>query len=137
MAEVIDGLADELVGAGIGTGRFSTSGTSVQVNVRRDEGHDVIHLVLRQTGGLSFPHKAKEQQAIQVLIDGPTMSGTRAKAREVYEFWEETVDALISGGHKILWIRAVAPPQSVPMGPDQSQERFQFSVNFDALVVKE
>lgn len=137
MAELIDGLAQELVGSGICTGLFSTSGTSAQVNFRREMGADVIHVVLQQTGGESFPHKAKEVQGIQVLVDGPTLSGTRAKARQVYEFWEEMVANVISGGHQILWIRAIAPPQAVPTGPDQSAERFQFSVNFDALVVKE
>lgn len=137
MAEVISGLARELVGAGVATGFYATTGTSVQINYRRDVGADVIHVVLRQTGGLSFPHKAKEQQGIQVLVDGPTFQATQAKAREIYDLWEEVVATVISGGHQILWLRALTPPQAIPSGPDPGAERPQFSVNFETLVVKE
>jgi len=137
VAELVSGLAQEIVGAGIGTGIFSTSGTSVQVNFRRDMGADVTHVVLRQTGGLSFPHKAKEQQGIQVVVDSSTLAVAQAKARAVYELFEEIVATQISGGSELLWIRAVGPPQSLPTGPDASAERFMFSVNFEALLVKE
>lgn len=137
MAEVISGLAAELVGAGIGTGIYATSGTSVQVNYRRDFGSDVTHVLLRQTGGLSFVRKAKEQQAIQVLVDAPTISGAQATARAIYDLWEEVIATVISGGHELLWLRAVAPPQAIPTGPQPDKERFQFSVNFQTLVVKE
>lgn len=137
MPEVISGMADELVGAGIGTGIYATSGTSIQVNYRRDMGDDTTHVLLRQSGGASYPHKAKEQQGIQVLVDGPTISGTQATARSIYELWEEVTATTISGGHEVLWIRAIAPPQAFPTGPDPGRERFQFSVNFDVLIVKE
>jgi hypothetical protein len=138
MSEVISGLANELVGAGIGTGIYSTSGTSVQINFRRDMGLAITHVLLTQTGGQSFPHKAKEQQGIQVLVDAPTLSGAQSTARAIYELWEEVIATQISGGHEILWLRAIAPPQALPTGPGGTEkERFQFSVNFDALIVKE
>jgi hypothetical protein len=138
MSEVVSGLANELVGAGVGTGIYSTSGTSVQINFRRDFGKDVTYIQLTQTGGQAFPRKAKEQQGIQVLVDAPTLSGAQATARAVYDLWEEVIATQISGGHEILWLRAIAPPQALPTGPGGTDmERFQFSVNFDALIVKE
>lgn len=137
MSEVISGLARELVGAGIGTEVYSETGTSVQVNYRRDFGADVIYILLRQTGGQSFPHKAKENQGVQVTVDAPTISGAQSTARAVYDLWEERVAFVISGDHELLWLRATAPPQAIPIGPSSGRERFQFSVNFDAMIVKE
>lgn len=136
MSEFIDGVADVLVGSGIGTGRYSTSGTSVQVNYRRDFGTDVTYVLLKQTGGQAFPHDAKELQSFQVLVDGSTLSGTRAKARAVFDQLHETIAEQISGGHKVLWLRAVTLPQAIPTGPAADGLRFQFSTNFDALLVK-
>ena len=136
MAEVISGFGDELIGAGIVTGYYSTSGVSLQINHRREATDPAITIVLMsQTGGLAFPHKAKEQQGFQVLVDAQKVADAASKAREIYALWEELVGTTISGGHKILWMRAVAPPQTIPNGP--GDRRFQFSVNFDAMIVKQ
>lgn len=135
MAEVISGFGFELIGANIVSGFYLTSGVSLQVNHRREvEDPDVTIVLLSQTGGLAFPHKEKEQQGMQVLVDARTHSLAQSKAREIYEFWEETVAKVISGGHQVLWVRAIAPPQAIPNGP--GDRRFQFSVNFDAMIVK-
>ncbi len=138
MSEVISGLAQELIGAGIADALYATTGTAVNVNYRRDpDDPDVTIILLRQSGGLSFVHKQKEQQGIQVLVDSQSARTAQAKARAVYDLWEEVVATTISGGHEVLWLRAVGPPQSLPTGPDPGRERFEFSVNFEALIVKE
>lgn len=135
MAEVISGFGYELIGSGVVTGFYSTSGVSLQVNHRREiDDKDVTVVLLSQVGGLSFVRKTKEQQAIQVLIDAKTHAAAQSKAREIYAQWEEQIACTISGGHKVLWIRAVAPPQAIPNGPGDG--RFQFSVTFDAMIVK-
>jgi hypothetical protein len=130
--ELVDAIADRLVASGIGTARYSTSGTSVQVNVRRETGADTI-VLLTQRGGTAYPGQ-REDQTFQVLVDATTVSGAQAKARAVFDHLHGLV-ALTLSGHDVLWIRAVTPPQAVPHGPGES-ERFQFSVNFDAFVRK-
>lgn len=134
MTEFVDAVADRLVASGICTGRYSTSGTAAQVNLRRDGmGADTIVLLTQQGGG-AFPKDQTEQQAFRVLVDAETLSGAQSKSREVFDHLHELTAVTLSG-HDVLWVRAVAPPQSVPIGPGES-ERFQFSVNFDALVRK-
>lgn len=139
--DLLDGLADLLVASGIATGVYSTSGVSDQVNLRRDFGPAVTYLVLAQTGGESFPWAFKEETAFQVLVDGPTLSGARAVARQVYDFLHERLRWEVSGTgyqQRALFIRAVAPPQTIPIGPGAGAvERFQFSTNFSALVVRD
>jgi hypothetical protein len=134
MAEFIDAVADLLVASGVGA-RYSTSGTSIQVNYRRDEGAPVVVLLMQQ-GGLSHPRNYKENYAVQCLVDSTTISGARDTCRQVYDLLHETVATEISG-HQVLWLRAIAPPQAIPVGPGGGEhERYHFSVNFDALLVK-
>lgn len=136
VAEFVSAAANLLVSGGVGT-LYATSGTSVQMNVRRDTGAETV-VLLSQTGGLAFPHDAKEQYAFQVMVDSTTISGARTTARAVFDLLHERVAEEI-GGHDVLWLRAVTLPQAIPMGPSggPDKERFQFSVNFDALLVKE
>lgn len=131
MAEFIDGLAGRLVASGIGTGLYSTSGTSVQVNVRRETGAPTL-LLLSQTGGTPHVKGQTEQHGVQVLVDSTTVSGARAKAREVFDHFHGLTAETISG-HDVLWVRALALPQAVVVGPGES-EQFRFSLNFEALV---
>jgi len=138
----VEGVAQLLVASGLGTsgatatGLYSTSGTSVQVTERRDFGTPIV-VLLQETGGLAFPFDVKEQQGFQVLIDASTISGARAKAFEIYEFLHDQIKLVVSGG-AALWVRATTMPQAIPVGPGAGEAaRHQFSVNFDALIVKE
>lgn len=134
MAEFVDALADYLVASGIGS-RYSTSGVSVQVNYRRDTGAPTVVLLMQQ-GGASYPRGYKENYAVQCLVDSDAISGARDTSRQVYNLLHETVATEISG-HQVLWLRAIAPPQAVPVGHGgEAHERYHFSVNFDALLVK-
>lgn len=132
--EFIDRLAEHVVSGGVGT--LGLAGpTSVQVNYRREPPTAGVQVVLlQQTGGLPFERAKKEQYGIQFLVDGPTLSGTKSKAREVYDLLHETTASVI-GGHKVLWMRATTLPQTLPVGP--GKERFQMSINFDALLVRD
>lgn len=135
--EFVDRLAEHLVSGGVGvlaTGLPNPTSvdTMVQVNYRRDTPAQIV--LLQQQGGLPFERAKKEQYAIQVLVDGATLSGTKAKAREIYDLLHETT-ATVIGGHKVLWLRATTLPQAIPTGP--GKERFQVSVNFDALLVRD
>jgi hypothetical protein len=122
------------VASGVGS-RYSTSGVSIQVNFRRDTGAPTVVLLMQQ-GGLAFPFDYKEQYAVQCLVDSTTISGARTVSRQVFDILHETVATEISG-HQVLWMRAIAPPQAIPEGPGgEEHERYQFSVNFDALLVK-
>ncbi len=134
MTELVDAIADLLVASGIATARYSTSGTSMQVNYRRDTGAPTI-LLLTQQGGVAQPKDQTEDQAYQALTDSSTVSGAQVKSREVFEFLHERTAEII-GGFDVLYVRAVAPPQAVPTGPGVS-ERFQFSVNFTARIRKQ
>lgn len=136
----VQSIGELLVASGVGTsgatgnGLYSTSGTSVQVDSRRDLGTPVV-VLLQESGGIAFPLDHKEQQAFQVLVDASSISGARAKAREVYDLLHDKVRLVTSGG-SALWIRATALPQAIPALEGEGV-RFQFSVNFDALIVKE
>lgn len=129
--EFLDRVADLLVASGIGTGRYSTSGVSVQVSFRRDVAPTV--LLLTPTGGLTHDRDSLETQSFQAFVDSTTLSGARDTARALFDFLHETGTTEI-GGHAVTWIRALAPPQAMPTGPNE--KRFQFSVNFDALLAK-
>lgn len=129
--EFIDRLADLLVASGFGILGAPTSGAAVQVDFRRD-GPEMV-LLLSQTGGVSYPFGDKEEYGFQVLVDATTISGAKATARGVYDFLHETIVQEI-GGHRVLWLRAIAPPQAIPAGP--KPERFQFSTNYRALLVR-
>lgn len=135
MPTFISALADDLVASGIG-GRYSTSGTSIQVNYRRDTGAPHV-VLLRESGGLSFPWNTKEQLGIQVLVDSNDLVSGQTIARTIYnQFHERTAEVL--SGHKLLWLRSTSgPPQAIPLGPAAEAGRFTYSVNFDALIVKE
>lgn len=137
--EFIEGVADDLVASGVGTARYSTSGVSVQVNYRRDTGAPTV-LLLTQTGGLTFPWDFKEQQGFQVLVDSTDVVSAQTVARQVYDqLNERTAECFPAvSGHMVLWLRATTLPQAIPVGPTGDQaEHFQFSVNFDALIIKE
>lgn len=144
--EFVDAVADLLVASGLGTGRYSTSGTSIQVNLRRDFGVDLTYVLLSQTGGQSFPFALREHQNLQVLVDAPTVSGARAKAREIYDFLHDRAAfaitlAGVSGadaGHRIMWLRSTTgPPQAIPIGPGGGEaDRYQFSTNFEAFLLR-
>lgn len=136
MAEFITAVANDLVSGGVGA-LVATSGVSIHQNVRRDTGAD-HYVTLKQTGGLSFPHKGKEQYTIQAMIDSDDVVSGQTIARSVYDRLNERISVTL-GGHDVLWIRAITPPQAVPMGPSAGQppERFQFSVNFDSLIRKD
>lgn len=134
MTELVDAVADLLVASGVGTGRYTTSGTSVQVNMRRDLGSPTV-MLLTQFGGVAAAKDQTEDQAFQVLVDSSLVSGAQAKAREVFNFLHERTAETLSG-LDVLYIRAVAPPQAVPTGPGSS-ERFLFSINFTARIRKQ
>ena len=133
MAEFIDAVADDLVASGIGV-RYATSGVSIQVNHRRSI--DAPHVVLlNQTGGQSFPWAFKEQQGIQVLVDSVDLVSGRDIARRVYDQLHERIATDTFSGFEVLWMRSTSgPPQVVPQSG--RPERFFFSVNFDALLVR-
>lgn len=130
--EFLDRVADLVVASGIGTGRYATSGVSVQVSFRRELGAPTV-LLLTPTGGLTHERGALETQSFQAFVDSETLELARDTARELFDLLHETGTTEI-GGHAVTWIRALAPPQAVPVGPDA--KRFQFSVNFDALLAK-
>ncbi len=137
--EFIEGVADDLIASGIGTGRYSTSGVSVQVNYRRDTGAPTV-LLLSQAGGLAFPLDHKEQQGFQVLVDSIDVVSAQTVARQVFDQLHDRNAECIPAvsGHMVLWIRATTLPQPIPVGPFGGQaEHVQYSVNFDALLVKE
>lgn len=138
--EFLEVLADDLVASGVGTGRYSTSGVSVQLNYRRDMGAPTV-LLLQQAGGLGFSLKHKEQQGVQVLVDSIDPVSAQTVARQVFDqFHERTAERIpdTASGHLLLWMRATTLPQPIPVGPVGAQaERTQFSVNFEALLVKE
>lgn len=131
--EFVDSVADYLVASGVGA-RYATSGTSLQVNVRRETGAPTT-VLLTATGGLAFPKKQIEQYAFQALVDSTTVSGATIKAREVFDLLHDVHATTLPSGHEVLWMRATALPQPVPIGPGGGQtEQYQFSVNFDALL---
>lgn len=136
--ELISGFARELVGAGICDGLFSTSllhQTVAQTNFRREPVQSSQTIVLlSQTGGIAFPLDKKEQYAFQVLVDSYQHRKAQDVARQVFDHWHDKVAYTTSGNFNIQWVRAVAPPQALPGPTDQ---RYTFSVNFDALWVKE
>jgi len=135
--EFVEALQAHLISGGIGVAlspSLVSGDTSVQMNYRRDTPANVI--LLRQTGGLAFPHAAKELQTIQVLVDAPTISGARGKAREVHNALHELLMYTFSGGHHAMYIRAATLPQAIPvLSALGLKERFLFSVNFQALLV--
>ncbi len=133
--EFIEAVARDLVASGVGA-FYSTSGVAIQVNVRADDPGNSITtwVVLRQTGGVAFPLKTKEQYAFQCLVDSTTVVSAQTVARTVFDQLHERTAEVISG-HKVLWMRAIALPQAVPLGPTDSKG-YQFSVNFDAMLVK-
>jgi len=135
--EFVEALVAHLISGGIGVALAPglTSGdTCVQHNYRRDTPATVI--MVRQSGGLTFPHAAKELQTVQVLVDSATISGARTKAREVHDALHELLMYTFSGGHHAMWIRSTTLPQAVPMLSALGlKERFLFSVNFQALLV--
>jgi hypothetical protein len=138
MSEFVDALADYLVFSG-GFGQYITSGltiadTSIQVNFRRETPAQVV--LVRQSGGAGYPHAAKELQAVQMLIDGATLSGTKAKARAIHDHLHDKIMFTLSGGHQVMWMRAAALPQSFPvLSALGLKERYQFSINFQVLLV--
>lgn len=132
--EFIDRLADLLVASGFGERGPTASGVSIQTSFRRESEVGPTTALLSQTGGASFPWGFKEEYGVQLLVDSSTVSGAKTTARAIYDFLHETTAQVISG-HKVLWLRAIAPPQAIPTGPDES--RFQFAVNFNALLVRD
>lgn len=130
--EFIEAVALDLVASGVGA-IYSTSGVSIQPNVRRETAAPTV-LYLRQTGGIAFALDTKEQQAFQALVDSTTINVAQTVARTVFDQLHERTAEVISG-HQVLWMRAVAPPQAIPLGPTESKG-YQFSVNFDAMLVK-
>jgi hypothetical protein len=134
--EVVNLLADDLVASGVGA-LWASSGVSVQVNYRRDTGADT-YVVLRQTGGSTFPGPAtrREQQTFQALVDSNTLSGVQAVARQVYDQLHSRENMTLSGV-RVMQVLAIAPPNVFPTGPGANDPgRFQASVNLDAFVVR-
>lgn len=131
MAEFIEALADELVASGVGTGRYSTSGVSVQLNHRRDLGAPHV-IQVRQAGGLPFPYAGKEQQGVQILVDSEDVVSGQTIARQAYDQLHNRTAEVI-GGHNVLWMRASTLPQPLP-GPAGQAERFTFVVSLEALL---
>jgi hypothetical protein len=132
--DFVSALASYCVASGIGA-FYATSGVSIQDGMRRSMDPEPATVVLfRQTGGESFAQDETEEQAVQVLVDSATVSGARAAARAVFELLHETVATTISG-HRLLWLRGVAPPQDI--GPSLgNSERFTVSTNFTARLVR-
>jgi hypothetical protein len=129
--EFVDAIALRLEANGLGT-LYSTSGTSIQVRSRRDTGADQV-ILLRPTGGLEFERKTTETYAIQCLAESATASGANVLARQVWTDLHDITREVISG-FNVLWMRALAPPQDLGAGPGD-QERFLFTVNFDARLI--
>lgn len=135
MPTFISALADDLVASGIGA-RYATSGVSIQVNLRRETGAPHI-VLLRETGGISYPWDAKENLGIQVVVDSTDLVSGQTIARNIYEQFHDRVAETISG-HRMLYLRSTSgPPMALPLGPaSDTPGRYTFSVNFDALIAK-
>jgi hypothetical protein len=135
--EFVEALVAHLISGGIGVALapgLVSGDTCVQHNYRRDTPANIV--LVRQSGGLAFPHAAKELQTIQVLVDAPSISGARGKAREVHDALHELLMYTFSGGHHAMFIRATQLPQAIPvLSALGLKERFLFSVNFQALLI--
>lgn len=136
MAEFVDAIANDLVASGVGQ-RYNaapTSGTSIQVNSRRDSGHETI-VALQQFGGTPFERATSEDYLVQVLVDGASVVTARDTARTVYEQFRDRKRETL-GGFDVLWVRPVTLPQAVPLGPGAgTAERFQYTFSLSARVV--
>ncbi len=140
MAEFVRAVANDLVSGGVGV-LYATTGVSIQVNARRDimQGNpgDTIVLVM-QTGGIVRPRGSAEEYGIQALVDSNDVVSGEVAARAVFDRLKERFNVTL-GGHVVHWLRAIASPQAVPMGPAAGQppESFMFSINFNALILKD
>lgn len=143
MAEFIRAVADDLVSGSVGTMYSTTPGSvSIQVTNRREiqdsaAGDGSTIVLLQQTGGNPWPRGSAEEYGFQVLVDSNDVVSGETAARAVYDRLFERFNEVL-GGHVVHWLRAVALPQAVPMGPSAGQppERFMFSVNFNTLILK-
>lgn len=135
MPTFISALADDLVASGIGA-RYATSGISIQVNYRRDTGAPHV-VLLRETGGISYPWVAKENIGIQVVVDSTDIVSGQSISRAILEQFHDRHAETISG-HRMIYLRSTTgPPMALPLGPaTNTPGRFTFSVNFDALIAK-
>lgn len=125
-------VASDLVASGVGV--FPPSGqdgVAVQVNYRRDVGAQT-YVLLYERGGVSFPREHKEQQDFQVMVDSGVLTSAQVVARQVYDQLNERL-AECFGDHMVLWLRSQDLPQAVPVGP--VEDRYQFSINFSAMLV--
>lgn len=140
----VHALADLLVASGVGA-LYVNSGTCIQVNFRRDPisgaTADTVVTLYAAPGGQSAPFDAWEIQAVQAIVDARDPNDASTRAQSVYDTLHETAAATItgttvSGSFEVLWMRAVSPPQAVPVGPLLEGDRHQFSVNFSAFIRK-
>jgi hypothetical protein len=132
--ELVDVIADRLVASGLCTGRYSTSGISVQVEQRRDLPNADTIVLLSSRGGANGQRGQSELPTFQCLIDSKTVSGAATTARAIHDHLHELCNVVLSG-ISVLYVRAVAPPQSIPHGPGNT-DRFTYSLNFDAFIRK-
>lgn len=135
MPTFIAALADDLVASGVGS-LYASSGVSIQVNFRRETGAPHI-VLLRETGGTSWPWAAKENLGVQVVVDSTDLISGQTLARNVYDQFHDRVSETISG-HRMLYLRSTSgPPMALPLGPaTDTPGRYTFSANFDALIAK-
>lgn len=142
MAEFVRAVADDLVAGGVGALYSTTVGTvSIQVTNRREIQDSVVGdgstiVLLQQSGGTPGPRGSFEEYGFQVLVDSNDLVSGEVAARAVYDRLHERFNVVL-GGHVVHWLRAVALPQAVPMGPSAGQppERFMFSVNFNSMLL--
>lgn len=136
----VDVLSGFMLDNGIGDGAYVASGVSLQNGVRRETGAETI-VLLRQTGGTALqgasPGRSDSSNdwGFQVLVDSETASGARATAESIFELLHAAQDASVISGYKVLWLRAVAPPQDVGPGPGPAK-RFAVSTNYTARLVR-
>jgi hypothetical protein len=131
--ELVEAIAERLVASGLCTGLYSTSGISAQVNSRRETGAPTI-VVVAQVAGTHGEKGQRELPTFQCLVDSASGDGARTVARAIHDHLHELEPQTLSG-MSLLWVRAIAPPQAIPIGPGESG-RFHFSVNFDACIRK-
>jgi hypothetical protein len=141
VTDFIEGLAGMMVASGIGTsgqsnGLYATSGVSVQYDFRRHFDDVEIYVIFQGVGGVPGERGQSERPVFNVWVDGHTLSGVRGTAREVFDFLHERVAFTVSG-HDVLYVRGLALPQPIPIGPaPDDPTRYQYSVNFEAFLRK-
>lgn len=134
--ELVEGIAHLLIASGVGAAS-ATSGVAIFHSYERDTGAPTT-LVIRATGGTGVaPRLEWEEQTFQIITRSRgTVSGAMAAARAAYGVLHDLHMQVVSGNHKVLWCRAIAPPADIGPGPGGGED-FLVSTNFSARLVME